>query len=76
MIKPLSPGQSRLLPFVAKGWTYQAIADHLHLSRYTVRHTVERIGDLIEDHEVEDGIAPYRRVQRWALTTHPPELST
>lgn len=76
MIRPLTPMQARVVVYVARGWTYQAIAIELQLSVRTVRHYVEHVDDKIEDIEVEYGIAPYRRVQRWALTIHQPELST
>lgn len=74
MIKPLTPMQARVVAYVAKGWSYQAIAMELQLSARTVEHYVQHIDDKIEGTEVEYGIPPYRRVQRWALTTNAPEV--
>lgn len=74
MIRPLSPGQTKVAECVAQGWTYQQIALHLGLSHHTVKHYVERTSDKLDDSDVEYGISPYRRVQRWMLTISHQEL--
>lgn len=73
MIRPLSPQQASVAALVAHGLSYRAIAAQLGISHRTVESYVYLASARI-DTDVEYGISPYRRVQRWALITLPQEF--
>ncbi len=55
--KDLTPNEVRLLGFLADGYSYQAIADNLHISINTVRNYIRTVYDKLHVHSKAEAVS-------------------
>lgn len=59
--KPFSPTQARIVELVADGWTRVEIAQHLRISRQTVKKHTE-----LASERIPGTLPPVARITMWA----------
>lgn len=55
--KDLTPNEVRLLGFLADGYSYQAIADNLHISINTIRNYIRTVYDKLHVHSKAEAVS-------------------
>lgn len=64
-IRPLAPCYEDVVELLAKGWSYKAIAKHLHLSVRTVQKYILQVAELLPYRD--EFVSPRDQVMLWAV---------